>query len=94
MGDFKFNNVYTIDKVQGMEKEVIIISLVKVKDGKTKILSNMPRLNVAITRAKSKLILIGDMESLLKVDELCKIVQYMRDNKKVVEVPENYIFNF
>ena len=90
--EFDFKNVFTIDKVQGLEKDVIIISFVKIGK-KSKLLTNMARLNVAITRAKTKVILVGDMESLQEIDELCKIIEYMKVNNKICEVPEDYIFN-
>lgn len=54
--------VDSIDGFQGQEKDIIYISLVRSNDtGKIGFLADQRRLNVAITRAKKKLIIIGDM---------------------------------
>jgi DNA replication ATP-dependent helicase Dna2 len=51
--------VLTIDKAQGIDNDIVIISFVKWTKDKGSLLSDIRRLNVAITRAKKKLILIG-----------------------------------
>ena len=57
--------VQTVDGFQGQEKDVIIISLVR-SNGKQEIgfLKDLRRMNVAITRARKKLIVIGDSSTL------------------------------
>jgi DNA replication ATP-dependent helicase Dna2 len=52
-------SVDTIHSFQGNEKEIIIISLVE-KNSKAKIFSDIRLLNVALTRAKFKLIIVGN----------------------------------
>ena len=53
--------VSTIDSFQGQEKEVIILSLVRSNDdGDIGFLKDYRRMNVAITRAKEQLFVIGD----------------------------------
>jgi ATP-dependent RNA/DNA helicase IGHMBP2 len=53
--------VSTIDSFQGQEKEVIILSLVRSNDeGDIGFLKDYRRMNVAITRAKEQLFIIGD----------------------------------
>jgi len=57
--------VNSIDGFQGQEKDIIYISLVRSNDsGELGFLKDMRRLNVAITRAKKKLIIIGDVATL------------------------------
>ena len=57
----------TVDGFQGREKEVILISLVRSNDrGEIGFLSDERRMNVAMTRAKRKLILIGDSATLAR----------------------------
>ncbi|MCQ6253897.1 IGHMBP2 family helicase [Methanocaldococcus sp.] len=59
--------VNTVDGFQGRENEAIVISFVRTKN--FGFLKDLRRLNVAITRAKRKLILIGN-ENLLKTDKV------------------------
>jgi superfamily I DNA and/or RNA helicase len=57
--------VSTIDSFQGQEKEVIILSLVRSNDeGEIGFLKDYRRMNVALTRAKEKLFVIGDSATL------------------------------
>ena len=61
--------VCTIDRFQGRDADVVIISLTRTgnqgpSSAKMSILDDMYRINVAITRAKKKLIMIGDRHAL------------------------------
>lgn len=57
----------TIDAFQGQEAEIIIISLVRSNnEGKIGFLSDYRRMNVAMTRAQEKLIVVGDSATLCK----------------------------
>lgn len=58
-------NINTIDSFQGQERDVIYISLVRSNDaGEIGFLSDYRRMNVAMTRAKKKLVVIGDSATL------------------------------
>lgn len=58
-------SVNTVDGFQGQERDVIIISLVRSNDsGQIGFLRDLRRMNVAMTRARMKLIIIGDAPTL------------------------------
>ena len=59
--------VDTVDRFQGQEKELIIVSLATYGDFVHELLQDQRRLNVALTRAKHKLIVLGDV-SVLSTD--------------------------
>jgi DNA replication ATP-dependent helicase Dna2 len=62
----------TADQFQGRDKECVIISLVKSNDKNNigSLLKEWRRVNVAITRAKSKLIIVGSKRTLQNLDTL------------------------
>ncbi len=61
--------VQTIDGFQGQEKDVIILSMVRSNDRREiGFLQDERRFNVAITRAKQKLVVIGDFSTLSSAD--------------------------
>lgn len=60
-------SVNTVDGFQGQERDVILISLVRSNDeGQIGFLNDLRRMNVAITRARMKLIILGDVDTLTK----------------------------
>lgn len=68
----------TIDKAQGRDKAVVIVSLVRSNPSKSpgKLLNDIRRVNVALTRAQSKLILLGDSNTLKNLELFDRIIQY------------------
>ena len=76
--------VYTIDKSQGMEKETVIVSFVKCNP-KTKLLKDMNRINVAFTRAQSKLILVGHLKTLKNIGGLQEFIGQLEQQECILE---------
>ncbi len=69
--------VKSIDGFQGREKEVIILSLVRANNNEEiGFLRDKRRLNVAITRAKRKLIIVGDAKTLSSNRTYAKLIDY------------------
>ena len=69
--------IKTIDGFQGEEKDIIYISFVRSNQkGEIGFLSDVRRTNVAITRAKKKLIMIGDSATLASNEFYRKLIEY------------------
>ena len=64
----------TIDRFQGRDKSVIVISLVRSnKEGKTgRLLQDFRRLNVAFSRAREKMIVVGSLLTLQKGSDVLR----------------------
>ena len=60
-------SVNTVDGFQGQERDVILISMVRANSaGQIGFLHDLRRMNVAITRARMKLIILGDVSTLTR----------------------------
>ena len=67
-----------MDGFQGREKEVIILSMVRSNDqGELGFLKESRRINVAVTRAKRQLCLIGDSGTLERDPFLARLLDYL-----------------
>ncbi len=79
--------IHTVDGFQGREKEIIIISLVRSNpEEEIGFLDDIRRLNVAITRAKRKLIIIGDISTLGKHDIYKRLIDYIKENGTLTDI--------
>lgn len=78
-------SVNTVDGFQGQERDVILISLVRSNDeGQIGFLKDLRRMNVAITRARMKLIILGNKDTMTKhpfYKKLWKYVEAINNNE-------------
>ena len=82
----KIITVNTVDGFQGQERDVILVSLVRSNDeGQIGFLRDLRRMNVAITRARMKLIIVGDSSTLTRHPFYRKLYEYINqvDKKQV-----------
>jgi ATP-dependent RNA/DNA helicase IGHMBP2 len=67
----------SVDGFQGREKEAVIVTLVRSnRDGEIGFLSDVRRMNVALTRARRKLIVIGDSATITVHPFYQRLVDY------------------
>ncbi|MFD2147053.1 ATP-binding protein [Mucilaginibacter antarcticus] len=72
--------VNTVDGFQGQERDVIYISLTRSNsDGVIGFLSDYRRMNVAMTRAKLKLVIVGDSATLAKTPFYSELIAYVEN---------------
>ena len=72
-------SVNTVDGFQGQERDVIVISLVRSNDeGQIGFLHDLRRMNVAITRARMKLIILGDTQTMTRHPFYRKLYEYVQ----------------
>ena len=78
-------SINTVDGFQGQERDIILISLVRANDeGQIGFLRDLRRMNVAITRARMKLIILGDSVTMTSHPFYKKLYHFIQS-----ETPEN-----
>lgn len=103
----KFNNVFeipfrinTVDRFQGMERNIIIVSTVrsnrrKFENGKITeknqdlgFAKSPARINVAFSRARRLLIIVGNARHFSQREDYRKIIKKIRSNGKVIDIKQ------
>ena len=78
-------SVNSVDGFQGQERDVIVISMVRDNDeGQLGFLGDLRRMNVAITRARMKLIIIGNSETLCRHPFYAALYEYIKERGQVL----------
>ena len=94
---FPLTDISTVDQFQGRDKDVIVISCTRTKPKKQRmsagqdhhdddILSDWRRLNVAVTRAKAKLWVIGNAKALKTYAPFGKMLDYLSHRDLIVKL--------
>ncbi len=67
----------SVDGFQGREKEAVVLSLVRSnQDSEIGFLADVRRTNVALTRARRKLLVVGDSATLANLPFYCRLFEY------------------
>lgn len=82
--------MHTADKFQGRDKEVIVLSLVRSNEARKvgDLLKDWRRVNVAFTRARTKLLIVGSKSTIVANDLLDKFVNLMNGKNWVYDLPK------
>ncbi|XP_067908486.1 DNA replication ATP-dependent helicase/nuclease DNA2 isoform X2 [Heterodontus francisci] len=88
---FSAVEVNTVDRYQGRDKSVIIVSFVRSNsEGKLgELLKDWRRLNVALTRPKHKLVMIGCMSTLCQYAPLKKLLDHLKTEEMISFTSDN-----
>ena len=90
--------MHTADKFQGRDKEVVVLSLVRSNEERNvgMLLDDWRRVNVAFTRARSKLLVLGSRTTLTGNELLGKFVQLVEEKGWRYDLPigaaESHLF--
>lgn len=81
--------VLTIDKCQGVEKAVLLLSFVRSNDKHEpgQLLEDWRRINVAITRAQKKLVMLGSAQTLCQIPLFDELLNLVRERDWLVTLP-------
>jgi len=83
--------VLTIDKCQGRDKPALLLSLVKsnAENQSGRLLADWRRVNVAVTRAQRKLVMVGSIQTLAKIPLFEELLELMKERKWLSQLPGN-----
>ncbi|XP_019751423.1 DNA replication ATP-dependent helicase/nuclease DNA2 [Hippocampus comes] len=82
--------VNTVDKYQGRDKSVIVLSFVRStteEENLGELLKDWRRLNVAITRAKHKLLMVGSASTLRRYSPVEKLLSHLEQENMIIQLP-------
>ncbi|KAM3876969.1 DNA replication ATP-dependent helicase/nuclease DNA2 [Diretmus argenteus] len=82
--------VNTVDRYQGRDKSVIVLSFVRstTEEGNLgELLKDWRRLNVAVTRAKHKLLMVGSGSTLRRYAPLEKLLSHLQQENMIIQLP-------
>lgn len=83
-------SINTVDGFQGQERDIILISLVRSNDdGQIGFLQDLRRMNVAITRARMKLFIVGDASTMTRHPFYRKLHDYIKGLEEDARRAEN-----
>ena len=70
-------SVNTIDSFQGQERDMVLISMTRSNnEGIIGFLADVRRMNVAITRAKKKLVIVNDSSTIARLPFYADMIKY------------------
>jgi DNA replication ATP-dependent helicase Dna2 len=89
MGHLRRVEVNTVDKYQGSDRDCIILSLVRSNsEGKIgELLRDRRRINVAVSRAKRKLILVGSKRTLMQGEVFKDLIGHLSSRGWILDLP-------
>jgi superfamily I DNA and/or RNA helicase len=91
----EFIDVGTVDGFQGREKDIIVFSSVRAsnkskEDGEKSngigFVSHRQRLNVALTRAKYSMYIVGNVRALSSNQDWLECIQHSKENKSIIDI--------
>lgn len=81
LGGVEGLEIGTVDGLQGREKEAVVVSLVRSNEsGEVGFLAELRRLNVALTRARRHLTILGDSATLAHDADLRELVDHLQQH--------------
>lgn len=84
--------VKTVDGFQGREKEAVLVSLTRSnRDNEIGFLADRRRLNVALTRARRKLIVVGDDATVTADPVFREFVEYVQERGRYTLLPDRRV---
>lgn len=85
--------ILTADQFQGRDKDCIIVSMVRsnANNNAGSLLKELRRVNVAMTRAKSKLIIVGSKDTVVTIPEIKGLVNLLQERNWIYELPSDFL---